>query len=235
MLPPKGYLTNFFQDAFVYYKPRDIVSGDFYWANQFNSKIVVACADCTGHGVPGAFMSLIGSTLLKDSARMSEVQSPRDLIISLDKEINFLLNKKMKNTNVHDGMDICIIDFVADTNILRIAFANRPIFIWKDKQMHEVRGDRRSIGNTDESKTEFTLHEYTLSKGDSFYMFSDGITDQFGGPFGKKLKRKGLLQFVESHAHLTMSEQRIAFKEHINDWKGDLEQLDDMILLACQI
>jgi ligand-binding sensor domain-containing protein/serine phosphatase RsbU (regulator of sigma subunit) len=235
MLPPKGYLTNFFHDAFVYYKPRDIVSGDFYWANQFNSKIVVACADCTGHGVPGAFMSLIGSTLLKDAARMSEVQSPRDLIVTLDKEINFLLNKKMKNTNVHDGMDICIVDFDTTTNILRIASANRPIFIWKDQQMIEVRGDRRSIGNTDEARTEFTLHELTLSKGDSFYMFSDGITDQFGGPDGKKLKRKGLLEFIESNAHLTMSEQRVAFKEYINDWKGELEQLDDMILLACQI
>ena len=235
MLPPKGYLTNFFHDAFVYYKPRDIVSGDFYWANQFNSKIVVACADCTGHGVPGAFMSLIGSTLLKDTARMSEVQSPRDLIATLDKEINFLLNKKMKNTNVHDGMDICIVDFDTETNILRIASANRPIFIWKEKQLLEVRGDRRSIGNTDEAKSEFTLHEYILDEGDSFYMFSDGITDQFGGPQGKKLKRKGLHEFIEAHAHLSMSEQRIAFKKYINEWKGELEQLDDMILLACKI
>jgi serine phosphatase RsbU (regulator of sigma subunit) len=155
--------------------------------------------------------------------------------VTLDKEINFLLNKKMKNTNVHDGMDICIVDFDTTTNILRIASANRPIFIWKDQQMIEVRGDRRSIGNTDEAKTEFTLHEITLSKGDSFYMFSDGITDQFGGPNGKKLKRKGLLEFIESNAHLTMSEQRVAFKEYINEWKGELEQLDDMILLACQI
>ncbi|MFZ4784755.1 MAG: two-component regulator propeller domain-containing protein [Flavobacteriales bacterium] len=235
MLPPKGFLKTFFSDAFVYFKPRDIVSGDFYWANRYNSKIVVACADCTGHGVPGAFMSLIGSTLLKDSAQLSEVQSPKDLIMRLDDEIKTMLNKKIMNTQIHDGMDICIVDFDLDTGILRVASANRPIFIRKRGEMIEIRGDRKAIGAAEDVQFEFTLHQITLEKGDTFYMFSDGIPDQFGGPNEKKLKKKGLLDFINAHAHLPLAEQRRHFKAFINDWKGDLDQLDDMILLACQI
>ncbi len=236
MLPPKGALNKHFSDAYVYYKPRDIVSGDFYFVERFGSKIIVAVADCTGHGVPGAFMSLIGSTLIKDAAKMRDVNTPLELLSVLDHELNIILNKKIENAGIPDGMDISIIDFDVVTKELRFASANRPMFLCVNKELIEVRGNRRSIGDVIErNRTEFTQQSFQLSEGDIIYLFSDGITDQFGGPSAKKIKRKGLGDHLKSTCHLPIAEQRELLKEFINNWKGDHDQLDDMIMLAIQI
>ncbi len=236
MLPPKGVLNKFFSDAYVYYKPRDIVSGDFYWCEKFGNKVLVALADCTGHGVPGAFMSLIGSTIIKDVAKMKEVNTPFELITLLDLEIQQILNKTALEDGIRDGMDISIIDFDTETNILRFAGANRPIFIFHNGYLEEIKGDRRSIGETDRRKDmTFSMQEIKLQPGDIVYMFSDGVTDQFGGPGGKKLKRKGLQQVIAKSVHLPMREQRIQFRNFLSEWKKDIEQLDDIIILAFKI
>ena len=236
MLPPRGSLSNYFHDAFVYYKPRDIVSGDFFWVSQFGTKTIVACADCTGHGVPGAFMSLIGVTILKDAAKSKDVQSPSELLTKLDHELNVILNKKLSEDSVKDGMDIGIIDFDTETKLLRFGSANRPIFIKRKSDFIELRGDRRSIGDPFKAEsTGYNLQEVQLEKGDVVYMFSDGITDQFGGPFIKKIKRKGVLDFLKSISHLSMGEQSEEVRRFIREWKGENEQLDDMLLIAFQI
>lgn len=236
MLPPKGILNKYFNDAFVYYKPRDIVSGDFYWSEKFGTKVLVALADCTGHGVPGAFMSLIGSTLIKDVAKMKEVNTPVELLTFLDMEIQHILNKTAMEDGIRDGMDISIIDFDTETNVLRFAGANRPIFVYHQGTLNEVKGDRRSIGESDR-KTEmtFSMREIQLQKGDIIYMFSDGVTDQFGGPEGKKLKRKGFQQFISKHVDLSMREQRNQLRNFLSEWKKDTEQLDDIIIIAFKI
>ena len=236
MLPPKGALNKHFSDAYVYYKPRDIVSGDFYFVERFGNKVIVAVADCTGHGVPGAFMSLIGSTLIKDVAKMRDVNTPLELLSVLDHELNVILNKKIETAGIPDGMDISIIDYDVVTKELRFASANRPMFVYQNKQLIEVRGNRRSIGDVIErNRTEFTEQSFLLSEGDIIYMFSDGITDQFGGPLTKKIKRKGLGDHLKLHCHLPLNQQREALKEFINSWKGEHDQLDDMIMLAIQI
>ncbi|MFN6380087.1 MAG: two-component regulator propeller domain-containing protein [Flavobacteriales bacterium] len=236
ILPPKGSLNKHFSDAYVYYKPRDIVSGDFYFVERFGNKIIVAVADCTGHGVPGAFMSLIGSTLIKDAAKMKDVNTPLELLSVLDHELNIILNKKNENAGIPDGMDISIIDFDIVTKELRFASANRPMFLCVNKELMEVRGNRRSIGDVIErNRTEFTQQSFQLADGDIIYLFSDGITDQFGGPSEKKIKRKGLGDHLKATCHLPIVEQREALKEFINNWKGDHDQLDDMIMLAIQI
>ena len=236
MLPPRGSLSNYFHDAFVYYKPRDIVSGDFFSVSQFGTKIIVACADCTGHGVPGAFMSLIGVTILKDAAKSKDVQSPSELLTKLDHELNAILNKKLSEDSVKDGMDISIIDFDTETKVLRFGSANRPIFIKRKNDFIELRGDRRSIGDPFEKGSKvYNIQEVQLEKGDIIYMFTDGITDQFGGPFIKKIKRKGVLDFLKSISQLSMGEQSEAVRRFIREWKGENEQLDDMLLIAFQI
>ncbi len=236
ILPPKGSLNKHFSDAYVYYKPRDIVSGDFYFVQRFGNKVIVAVADCTGHGVPGAFMSLIGSTLIKDAAKMRDVNTPLELLSVLDHELNIILNKKLESAGIPDGMDISIIDFDLVTKELRFASANRPMFLYINNELIEVRGNRRSIGDIIErNRTEFTQQSFQLSEGDIIYLFSDGITDQFGGPAAKKIKRKGLGDHLKSTCHLPLNEQRESLKVFINSWRGDHEQLDDMIMLAIQI
>ncbi|MBX7051535.1 MAG: SpoIIE family protein phosphatase [Flavobacteriales bacterium] len=234
MLPAVDALKLYFNDAFVYYKPRDIVSGDFYWVERFNDTIVVSCADCTGHGVPGAFMSLIGTTLLKEVSSKKVVQSSRDVLVHLDSELNRMLNKQ-EGMSVEDGMDITVFDFHMDTGILNIASANRPVIFYHKGQWIEIKGDRQSIGGSrGEKDKDFTLYDFRIQKGDKIYMFSDGITDQFGGTDGKKLKRSGFANWIQESGHLSMSDQRAYLREKFHEWKGDHDQLDDIIVIGIE-
>lgn len=233
MLPTAGQLGQYFSDTFVYFKPRDIVSGDFYWVEQYGKTIVVSCADCTGHGVPGAFMSLIGSTLLKDVAGYSEVQSSAEVLTYLDRELKEMLHKRGDSLSIHDGMDICVMDFNTETRKLRIASANRPVFLYHNDQWIEIRGDRQSIGGDEiQNKKEFVLHEYQIHEGDMIYMFSDGITDQFGGSEGKKLKRSGFKNWLDSIYRLPMNQQSSILHEKFEQWKSGGDQIDDVIVLG---
>ena len=232
MLPSRDALNKYFPESLVYYKPRDIVSGDFYKVEQFEKTVVVSCADCTGHGVPGAFMSLIGSSLLKEVSRNRMVQSAGDVLMHLNNELNRILHKQSEKA-IHDGMDIAVFDYNVETRIIKIASANRPVIFFHKNVWYELRGDRISIGEKsgDDLKS-FTQHEFKAEPGDLIYLFSDGITDQFGGSNNKKLKRSGLLAWLKDIAHLTMSEQRQILKQNFKSWKGDREQLDDIILIG---
>lgn len=232
MLPSSSQLSAYFKDAFVLFKPRDIVSGDFYWVERYTKHIVVACADCTGHGVPGAFMSLIGSTLLKDVAGLAQVQSSADVLSVLDMKLKEVLHTQSDAISIHDGMDISVMDFNITNNILRVASANRPVILHHKGEWMEIRGDRQSIGGDMGARKVFTVHEFKVQPGDAIYMFSDGITDQFGGAFGKKLKRSGLKSWLQECAHVGMQEQARFIHERFNQWKGDDAQIDDVILVG---
>jgi ligand-binding sensor domain-containing protein/serine phosphatase RsbU (regulator of sigma subunit) len=232
MLPSTSQLSEYFNEAFVLFKPRDIVSGDFYWVERFKQHIVVACADCTGHGVPGAFMSLIGSTLLKDVAGLAQVQSSADVLSILDTKLKEVLHKQSEAVSIHDGMDISVMDYNVDTKILRVASANRPVILYHKGEWVELRGDRQSIGGDIGEKKVFSIHEFEMQSGDAIYMFSDGITDQFGGAFAKKLKRSGLRAWLEESVHSDMHEQLSVISEHFNQWKGKEAQIDDVILVG---
>lgn len=232
ILPSNDALNKFFAEALVYYKPRDIVSGDFYWVEQFEQTVVVSCADCTGHGVPGAFMSLIGSTLLKEVSSKKSVQCSSDVLVHLDNELNRMLRKQLDGA-INDGMDIAVFDYNTDTRAIKIASANRPVILFHKNEWHELRGDRKSIGGKSHVETkDFTQYEFIIEPGDMIYLFSDGITDQFGGKDNKKLKRSGLMAWLKDIKHLSMQEQREIIKQNFKQWKGDREQLDDIILIG---
>ncbi len=236
MLPHSTTLSSAFAESFVFLKPRDIVSGDFYWVEKFQSKILIACGDCTGHGVPGAFMSLIGIVLLKDVSRNPDVWSPSTLLSSLDRELTGMLRGESTDFSVQDGMDISIVEYDFDTQILRTASARRPIIVYQDGQMIELKGDRHSIGGDSFGETkEFQLSEIQLKKGDVFYQFSDGITDQFGGPNGKKLKKSGVLQILDSIQNMSLEAQRKTIHQKFFQWKGHHDQIDDVIMLGVKI
>jgi ligand-binding sensor domain-containing protein/serine phosphatase RsbU (regulator of sigma subunit) len=237
MLPAPDALSHHFPESFVIFKPRDIVSGDFYWVDEFEDKIIVACADCTGHGVPGAFMSLIGSALLKEVARTAEVHSPSIALSYLDSELREMLNREGNKFGVQDGMDISIVEIDKKTLKFRGASAKRPIVIYKNGRLLELKGDRFSIGgDAHGSQTKnYTLHELDLEPGDIVYQFSDGISDQFGGSLGKKLKKTGLLEIIGELAHLNLTEQGRLIRERFKEWQGSLAQVDDVIMLGVKI
>jgi serine phosphatase RsbU (regulator of sigma subunit) len=236
MLPPHNVLSEYFADSFVFYKPRDIVSGDFYWAARFESKVLIACADCTGHGVPGAFMSLIGTTVLKEVARMKNVTSPQALLNTMDVEIFNLLNNKAQDFQIDDGMDMSVIEFDLETKKIRLSSANRPILIYTNNAFIEIKGDRRPIGGSMRREEQsFEMQELQLEAGDIIYMFSDGITDQFGGPLGKKWKKSGLKSLLEKCANMGMDRQSEELKTQFNAWKGALPQTDDVIVLGMRV
>jgi serine phosphatase RsbU (regulator of sigma subunit)/sugar lactone lactonase YvrE len=232
MLPSHDMLNQHFTDSFIYFKPRDIVSGDFYTIEKFNDIVVVSCADCTGHGVPGAFMSLIGSTILKEVTTDKNVQNASEVLVKLDARLRDMLTKQGA-TSVSDGMDISIFDFNTKTRKLRLASANRSTFLWHNQTWIEIKGDRRNVGGAEaHSSKAYTLHEYEMHPGDAIYMFSDGITDQFGGVSGKKIKKSGLLDWIQSIHQRPMMEQREFIKKQFKSWKENMEQTDDVIVMG---
>ncbi len=234
ILPHTEVLTSSFADAFVFYEPRDIVSGDFYWIEHIGSRTIIACADCTGHGVPGAFMSLIGSVLLKEIAHNPAFTGPDQILTELHKELFQLLNGKSKEFSLEDGMDITVMEYNSETNKVRFASANRPVLHCSGGVMNEIRGDRKAIGGggSEFRNESFSLHEIQPHTGDTIYLFSDGITDQFGGTRGKKLKRSGLIDILNPVQSKSMREQLNHVRAKFSEWKGALTQLDDVILIG---
>lgn len=236
ILPPLDVLKSRFPDSFVFFVPRDIVSGDFYWFYKTKNHFMVTCADCTGHGVPGAFMSMIGSTLLNDIVKRKDVNSPADLLERLDFEIKVLLQNSKNKSNTRDGMDISVIEVENNGTRVRVASAKRPVYLYLNNELTIYKGNRRSIGDSlVDDDTPFMNIEYNASKGDLIYLFSDGYTDQFGGPREKKFMKVGVKNMLEEIHNQPMDQQYEAVKEYFNKWKGDLEQVDDVIFMGMKL
>lgn len=237
ILPPIKRLQNHFSGSFVFYQPRDIVSGDFYWFDLVkNNKFVIVCADSTGHGVPGAFMSMIGTTLIKDVVAKKDVQTPSDILVRLDYELTNTLNQNIEAERSNDGMDIIVCEIDIKTLYMRMASAMRPVIIYQNGQQVYVKGSRSSIGGhlNKEAKT-FKNEGFQLSKGDLVYMFSDGYPDQFGGPMEKKFKMVRLKNLLKDIYKKPMEEQYQYVKSTFNLWKEDLEQVDDVLFMGIRI
>lgn len=239
ILPPMKRLQDTFSGSFLFYQPRDIVSGDFYWYDRVSDdKFVIVCADSTGHGVPGAFMSMIGTTLIKDICSRPEVTSPSEVLKTLDTEIMSAMNQNIEAEKSNDGMDIIVAEIDLHTKFLRIASAMRPLIIYIGGQQVYVKGSRNSVGGHFEVESEGKIyHEdgFQLSKGDIIYMFSDGYPDQFGGPLGKKFKMVRLKNLLHDIHDKTMDEQFNYVKSNFNLWKEDLEQVDDVLFMGLKI
>ena len=245
----KAFLSNeqkfrsILPNSFVLFKPKDIVSGDFYWIERIdptdewpNGLTVYATADCTGHGVPGAFVSIICNNLLKLGRTHKEVQNPGQALDFINKEINQTLNSEYGNEQIRDGMDIalCAIDEVQ--MVLYFSGAKNGIYIIRDEELIELKGDRHGIGYMDDSlDSRYTTQSFQLQQGDTLYTFSDGYIDQFGGPLGKKLTSRRLKEILLSIRNESLDVQRNTLNETFDNWKGDLEQVDDVLLIRVQI
>jgi len=237
ILPPISKLHETFSGSFVFYQPRDIVSGDFYWYDQMDDhRFVVVCADSTGHGVPGAFMSMIGTTLIKDITARKEVDSPASLLEMLDQEIMEALNQNIEAERSNDGMDIIVSEINMKTKLLRISSAMRPMIIYRSGEQTYVRGSRSSVGGQYEKEDKvFETFEYQLMKGDKIYMFSDGYPDQFGGPLGKKFKMVRVKNMLRDIHEKPMEEQYNYIKNNFEIWKEENDQVDDVLFMGIEI
>ena len=239
ILPPIKKLHDAFTGSFVFYQPRDIVSGDFYWYEQVDeNRFIVVCADSTGHGVPGAFMSMIGTTLIKDICLRSGITRPSQVLTTLDNEVREALNQNVETSGSNDGMDIIVLEVDMRTNKITISSAMRPVIIYSGGEQIYVKGSRSSIGGQlDEDRVEkdFIDQEFQLKKGDIVYMFSDGYPDQFGGPLGRKFKMVRLKNLLRDIHDKPMDEQYNYIKSNFFLWKEDLEQVDDVLFMGIRI
>lgn len=221
-------------DGFVFFKPKDIVSGDFYWYQHINGKYVIIGVDCTGHGVPGAFMSIIGNYLLNDIVIHNQVTDPAKILKLLNRKIKIALKVEDPTVYTNDGMDVSVCAVDKENGILQYAGALRPLYFVHGNEFIEVKGDKISISSniTNYTIQSFTVHTFKLEKGDAFYIFSDGIIDQFGGEHNKKFLSKRLRQIIKDVYFMDMKEQKQIIIDNFNDWKGDNEQVDDVLLIG---
>jgi ligand-binding sensor domain-containing protein/serine phosphatase RsbU (regulator of sigma subunit) len=224
-----------FSQTFILFKPKAIVSGDFYWLVEKDGKEFIAAVDCTGHGVPGAFMSIIGHSMLDKIVIEYGILKPSDILMHLDKEVNNTLQQTAEEKNVvKDGMDMTLVCYNSKEKVLEFSGAYNPLFLIRNGELIETKGDRYTIGRsvTDVREKVFTNHIIKIEKGDSIYLFSDGYADQFGGIAGKKFKLAPLKELLLKIQDKSMEEQKLILDNTIEAWRGEIEQIDDIMIIG---
>ncbi len=233
ILPPINYFHTLLSNSFLLYKPKDIVSGDFYWIDKKNDYIYIAAVDCTGHGVPGAFMSIIGSNLLKDIINNSQLTKPAEILDELNMKIAQTLHSA--ETDTKDGMDLSLIAYNPKTLEMEYAAAMNPICLVRNNTQQLLEADRFPIGKFTDTINKFTNRKIQLEKGDVVYMFSDGYADQFGGPNGKKLYKKNFFKILEEVSKWQIEHQKFLLEKKFSEWKANLEQIDDILVIGFKV
>jgi serine phosphatase RsbU (regulator of sigma subunit) len=240
MMLPSREMRKTLHESFVLYKPKDIVSGDFYFSRTFKignkRKVLIAAVDCTGHGVPGAFMSIMTNDMILHLLDGHEDETPAQLLDRL----NIAMSDKMRHTidevKVRDGVDIALATIDPDTLELQYAGAFNPMYMFRGKQFTEYKPDKISIGGYVEDKMKkYTNHVVQLQAGDTVYLFSDGYADQFGGPQGKKFKLSQMKALLLNMQDQEMHDQHRILDQTIETWKGSHEQVDDMLIIGVRV
>ncbi|MBN8702171.1 MAG: SpoIIE family protein phosphatase [Bacteroidetes bacterium] len=234
ILPHEESLAKILPLAFILYKPKDIVSGDFYWLHELDrDNYVLACADCTGHGVPGAFMTVIGSNSLSQIVAENKITQPAQILQELDKKITFTLKQdKSRTAMVQDGMDLALIKVDKHKKELVYASAKRSAILIRNNQIQEFKGSKLSLGGMQSGDKHFEEVKIKLEEDDMVYLFTDGYIDQFGGPSNKKFMIKQFRDLLLSIHHLSLQEQRSKLDNAIEQWKGPGLQTDDMLVIG---
>lgn len=254
-LPPDDFINTYLKDYFILYLPKDVVSGDFYWFDHFDGTLLFAAVDCTGHGVPGAFMSIVGSNGLNMAVKVHKTKTPSEILDHLDDSVVETLRQSDK-TDIKDGMDIALCALNTKEKTIEFSGANNPLYIVRKKEnlslpenelvspnmenetlaLFEVKGDKQPIGAV-ENRRKFRNYIFKTMPGDTFLLFSDGFADQFGGdsPGGKKYKYSRMKEFFLGIQDQPMHVQRELAQKEFNDWKGKLEQVDDILVMGIRV
>lgn len=237
LLPPVDLINQLLPNHFILNRPKDIVSGDFYWISQNRFKTVIAVADCTGHGISGAMMSMLGSAFLNEIINKNDITNSSQILEQLRERVITSLHQEISNNIEYsrDGMDIavCIIDIVDNT--LEYSGANNSLYIIRENELIELKADKMPIGIHEFCSVPFTTHKIEIKSGDSIYIFSDGFPDQFGGNNGKKLKYSKFKEILQSLEFVDIDKREITLNQFFNAWKGDLEQIDDVLVVGFKI
>ena len=234
ILPSDEKVKNALREHFVFYQPKDIVSGDFYWIEQVNDVALFSVIDCTGHGVPGAFVSLIAFNMLNKVVLEKQITKPSEILAEIDKMMWNLF--KNSSDKVRDGMDMGICRWNVKNQLLDFAGANHSLFIYNRQEIKEIKGNRKSIGlSIDNKKNDFINHSLKIEPGAIVYLSSDGFPHQFGGDKGKKLKWKGFTNLLEEIKLLPLNKQSDKMQNFFTVWKNNQEQLDDVCVMGIQL
>ena len=232
LLPHTEQIQEALPNSFVYYKPRDIVSGDFYWFKEIDGKLLLSAVDCTGHGVPGALMSMIGFSKLNEISHKQNA-NPGFILEKLDEGVREALSTKRYDHESKDGMDMALCTFDIQNKKVQFAGAFRPLVKINGDTIEEIKGNRYPIGGgSSYVKDGFTTHEFDINEGDCFYMFSDGFPDQFGGPKDKKFMNKKFKALLQEIQTLSPNEQLSRLDSALENWRGDTEQVDDVLVIG---
>ncbi len=252
VFPDLAYIHSILEDAFILFEPRDIVSGDFYWFHEQKGKIYIAAVDCTGHGVPGAFVSMLGINHLNHLIKEKGMEDPGEILSALNVAVKEGFYRESAEVTTRDGMDIamCVWDrSSANGGVLKFAGAFRPLLQIGSNELVEYKGDKTPIGGHSRDGFQFTTREITVRKNDMIYLFTDGYADQFGGKenlpagqavlpnrqAGKKFMTKRLKQFLLDHHHLPLAEQKNRLEQNLKEWQGNNDRIDDVLIIGFKI
>jgi len=248
ILPPETYLSEILDDYFIFFRPRDIVSGDYYWTTQRDDKLMIAVADCTGHGVPGAFLSMLGISYMNEIVNRNESIRANRILEELRDFVITSLHQTGSKGEARDGIEISLCIIHARDGFMEYAGANRPLYLItkKDKkgkknavnpgyELIQIKGDRMPIGIYEQETIPFTNHEIPFQKNDTLYLFSDGYVDQLGGPKRKTFRSKYFRKLLLEIHHHPMDVQKKILMEKLEAWQGDVEQIDDILVMGVKL
>ena len=227
-------LKEYFNESFLLYKPKDIVSGDYYWFYEDDTFKYIAVVDCTGHGVPGAMMSMVANSMFKEVFINRKISNPSEILKALDEELAKSINKNQDAT-FNDGMDVSLIRINKTTNELAFSGAFRSVLISRKNDITELKGSRFPIGFYSGIEKEFETKNFQLQKEDSLYLFTDGFIDQFGGERNKKLNKSNFKDLLNTINDMNMDEQEAFLEYSFNNWKQDIDQTDDVLVIGIKI
>lgn len=234
ILPTKADIEELFPDSFVYFRPKDVVSGDFYWSAKLGTKKIMVCADCTGHGVPGGFMSMISHILIREAINEESLNNPAMILHHINSSINEVLHQSEELTSNKDGLDVAVVVYDEVNHSLRFAGAIRPLYLYRNGIRNVFPGDRFSIGGINATKN-FITKEIDIEKGDTIYLFSDGFPDQFGGKNYKKMKIVVFNELLDQISHFPLNQQLVEIDTFFKNWKGEHAQMDDVLVIGFRI
>lgn len=235
ILPSDQFIKQLFKDSFIYFKPRDIVSGDFYFFDKIGTRIIFAAVDCTGHGVPGAFMSLVGNNALKQAIKENQDLDPGNILSSLSTFSAKALNQTSDKSNLRDGMDISLCVYDTASGELSYSGAFNPLYIARDGEILVTKADKAPIGSAEYANYKYTTRKVDAREGDMVYLFSDGYVDQFGGPRGKKLMYRPFREMLARISGQSCKQQLKEISHTMELWKSGQEQVDDILVLGIRL
>ena len=236
MMTSRVYLQDVLPESFILFRPKDVVSGDYYWVYKTPyDNIYFTVADCTGHGVPGAFMSMIGTSLLNENIIEKKVNNPGQVLDNMREKIIASLNDKNSARETRDGMDIALCKLNFEKLTVEYAGANNPLVHIRDGEINHIKANYQPVALTVGEKKPFTNHQIQLKKGDMLYIYSDGYADQFGGEKGKKFMVTKFRKLLASISSLSIEEQKQRLEDEFDSWRGEHDQIDDVCVMGVRI